>query len=77
MTWLSLALLLLKLANQIVQYLHDRKTLDAGQAQAIAEVLKGQQDDLAKIIKEIDEAGRRFDDAVRNGGLPNDIRFRD
>jgi hypothetical protein len=77
MNWLSFAILLLKMASQIVQYLHDRKTLDAGGAQKIADILENQKHDLAKILHEIDEAGKRFDDVVRAGGMPSDIRFRD
>ena len=73
----ALILGLIGLARSIMNYMHDNKMLNSGAAAAIEKALKGQQDDLARISKELDSARQRFDDAARAGKLPDDIRLRD
>lgn len=69
MTWIQLAILLLKVVNSIISWAHDRRLIDQGYQQAIAEQLaaiavKTQLKD--KIRSEIDALSEKdIDDELR------------
>ena len=76
MGWLATLRALVGLCASLTTYLHDRKLIAAGEAQAISKGLIEAQINVAKARKARIEAQRRFDDA---DGVPdnNDPNLRD
>lgn len=69
MGWLTLLQALLSVARVVADYLRDKQLIDAGEAKAIAEGLKGSLDAIERANKARSKAISRFDAA---NGVPDD-----
>lgn len=58
LTWAKLALILAQLLSQLMTWLREKKLIEQGEANVIADILKQQ----VELIKEADEVRKRLDD---------------
>ena len=72
MTWLKIALAIVSFVQWLTRTLHDNKTFAAGQTAAVADALKRASDEITAAL----EAGRKAEEAARNGDFDPDL-FRD
>jgi len=72
MSWLQLVLGIISLAQWLAKTLDQNKTFAAGQTQAVADAFKRASDEITAAL----EAGRRAEDAARQGQFDDDL-FRD
>jgi hypothetical protein len=73
MSWISLVLALLKLANIIFGWLHDNRLIKEGEDRAVAKALL-EMAKRSKVIKEIDERFAKMTPEQVNRELEGDFR---
>lgn len=73
MTWLSLALGLVRLAQRLTEILHDAKVFKQGELKAISDAMQKANESVAKALR----AGELAEERARQGEFDPDLFRRD
>lgn len=76
-SWIALLVAILRAAGSLAAFARERQWLKAGEAQALAELMRKQADDLLRAEQARDAARRNADGVPRDRGLPDDGFRRD